>query len=224
MSLINETGFVDYVSTLINQTIDAISIAQLEQEQKIIDLKSDLLLSDSQIIEKYDLEESIDFNEDITDEEKNMLLQQSVEKHRELIKNYFEKGFVKTIVDKGKLSTKFIFSFTEEDTQKVEIKEEKKNSQKPIPQSLEVKPNKNKIVKKRNSSILKDIKNLKPIELSIKKDILNKNDFNINKNDNFKTKLSVIPLTKSSNKDDDTNSTNTNITSYLELEFRTVID
>lgn len=223
MPKITETGFTDYVSTLINETIDAISVAHLEQEQKILDLKSDLIISDNDLIEKYNLKEAISFDENDTDEEKEELLKNAVKNHRALLENYFEKGFIKTFVDKGKLSTKFIFSFKENNTIEIE-KSVKSTPEKPL-KKITKKPVK-EISKTFNEipnqmRLIKDIKKMNVVNLSLKDTILKSNNINIKPNQIINTKLSVIPISKANS---DSDSSTTNITSYLELEFRTVID
>lgn len=112
---IQETGFVEFVTDLINSTIDGVISSQLEQEKKYIELKKDLFLNNSDFITKYNLLEKAKavLGEKADEKDVETYVNNYITEYKETLKEYLNKNALKVIVDRGKVNAKLIFSFSE---------------------------------------------------------------------------------------------------------------
>ncbi|MFD0992490.1 hypothetical protein [Tenacibaculum geojense] len=128
---IQETGFVEFVTDLINSTIDGVISSQLEQEKKYIELKKDLFLNNSDFITKYNLLEKAKavLGEKADEKDVETYVNNYITEYKETLKEYLNKNALKVIVDRGKVNAKLIFSFSETEetpTTKKQVKTLKK--------------------------------------------------------------------------------------------------
>jgi hypothetical protein len=139
------------------------------------------------------------------------------------MENYFRKGAIQTFVDAGKLSTNFVFSFSNESSETQITKEEAKTKKenptkfqkntKDFVQEKVINPN-------LNVQFSKSLQEMESIKLQTKATILKSNRINYQRLDTINTKLTVSPLKKLNSNDENFNG---NIVTNLELEFRTVV-
>lgn len=196
--------FIDFIKSLISETISAVSEAQYQQENKILELKEDLMASNKVLIEKYDLFETakIDLGEKAKESEINDYVASKIGSIRQGLSIYFENGYVKTVVDKGKISAKFICNINTGDD------ENKDNNALKLKNSTDKYPNLPKIDEENRFTKIE----MKPDALFEYKD---KKLEKIAKNITIKT----IDVTK----DKDVIDSSQNLVSSVDIEFRTVI-
>lgn len=204
----NQVTFIDFLKSLITETITAVSETQLQQESKIIELKEDLLSSKEYLIEKYNLLEEAKLElEDKGGDEKAVyeLLDFKVNSLRQVISTYFENGYVKPIVDKCKISANFLYNYNTDVTrlESKEIAEPKKLKSKKlhIPKNISV----------------KDLKHTTR-HLKISDKVFKLDDEKVNKISK-NMKIQTIDLIK----DKEVINSKQSLTSSVEIEFRTVI-
>ncbi len=108
----NQITFTDFLKSLITETIVAVSETQYQQENKIIELKEDLLATDEQLIRKYHLIEEAkkDLEASGETEKPEDIIKIKINSLRQVLSTYFENGYVKPIIDEGKISAKFIYN------------------------------------------------------------------------------------------------------------------
>jgi len=104
--------FTDFIKELIDNTMNAIFSAHIEQEQKIADLVEDLQLADEELIIKYDLIKKAKdlLGTKVTNENAAEILAEFVANHRAVTAKLLEKGVPKCLIDKGKLLVKAIIT------------------------------------------------------------------------------------------------------------------
>jgi hypothetical protein len=203
-------NFSVFVNELIENTMDAILVSQINQEKKILEIKEDLYLSDEELIGKYNLIEEAKnaFDTEPTEEELFTFIENYIDDHKTMIKDFVDKGIAKLVVDKGKLSIKGVISI--EDT---DVDAEKENTETDIQRYSRLKAPK-KGVELRNI----DIKTYKQTQQKLSKKVMDRKliqSFRMDKAPNIKIK----PV-----KDNDaTNEGTVDIVSEISLEFRTVI-
>lgn len=195
---VQETGFVEFVTDLINSTVDAVISSQLDQERKYLELRKDLLLTDRQFSSKYKLEQEAKeiLGSSANDKEIQEYISEYIANYKQTLKEYLNKNALKVIVDRGKVNAKLIFSFTDKNDEKKTT--EKRNISSTVKKPIITKTLFNKEITK---SILAD-KNLITRNLS-----------------NIRPKVIVKPI--DSNKD--MLDLKTDIVSNVEFSFRTVV-
>ncbi|CAM1342668.1 hypothetical protein [Tenacibaculum aestuarii] len=195
---VQETGFVEFVTDLINSTVDAVISSQLDQERKYLELRKDLLLTDQQFSSKYKLEQEAKeiLGSSANNKEIQEYISEYITNYKQTLKEYLNKNALKVIVDRGKVNAKLIFSFTDNNDEKKAT--EKRSSSSTVKKPIIIKTLFNKEITK---SILAD-KNLIARNLS-----------------DIRPKVIVKPI--DSNKD--MLDLKTDIVSNVEFSFRTVV-
>ena len=195
---VQETGFVEFVTDLINSTVDAVISSQLDQERKYLELRKDLLLTDQQFSSKYKLEQEAKkiLGSSAKDKEIQEYISEYTVNYKQTLKEYLNKNALKVVVDRGKVNAKLIFSFTDNNDEKKTT--EKRSSSSTVKKPITSKTLFNKEITK---SILAD------------KNLIARN---IN---NLRPKMIVKPI--DSNKD--MLDLKTDIVSNVEFSFRTVV-
>ena len=195
---VQETGFVEFVTDLINSTVDAVISSQLDQERKYLELRKDLLLTDQQFSSKYDLEQEVKgiLSSSAKEEEIQEYISEYITNYKQTLKEYLNKNALKVIVDRGKVNAKLIFSFTDNNDEKKTT--EKRNISSTVKKPIITKTLFNKEITK---SILAD------------KNLITRNIGGI------RPKVIVKPI--DSNKD--MLDLKTDIVSNVEFSFRTVV-
>ncbi|PQJ69117.1 hypothetical protein [Polaribacter butkevichii] len=209
---VQETGFVEFVTDLISSTVDAVISSQMDQEKKQIELKQDLLLTKEQFIFKYDLLNNAKdiLGDKVTKEEIDTYVDEYIESHKAILKQYFDKNALKVIVDRGKVSAKLIFSFFDDNSEDTKKKTTKTTL--------------NKDIKKAN--VLRNLGRLtSPKErlLDAKMDKIIYANKNLSVRDNALTgRKMIVKTVDTSNKD--MLDLKTDIISSVEFSFRTIVE
>ena len=214
---VQETGFVEFVTDLIGGTVDAVISSQMDQEKKQMELKQDLLLTKDQFIYKYDLlnnAKSI-LGPNLSQQEINNYIDDYIESHKAVLKQYFEKNSLKVIVDRGKVSAKLIFSFNADDD-KIDTKKEETKVKTPSQiNSIDSKGNAFKNLGRITSPIQRKL------DLKMNK-IVFENKNLLARDSVLKGKKMVVKPVDTQNKD--MLDLKTDIISSVEFSFRTVVE
>jgi len=213
---VQETGFVDFVTDLIGSTIDAVISSQLDQEKKYIELKQDLLLTKEQFIFKYDLINNAKtiLGPKVTQAQINAYVDEYIDSHKSVLKQYFDKNALKVIVDRGKVNAKLIFSFTEDVDDDASTKKTKSKTTTPF--RFE---DKKKIASKSFSRITSPKERI--IDAKMNKLVFENKNLKI-REDILKGRKMVVKPVDSQNKD--MLDLKTDIISNVEFSFRTIVE
>ena len=109
---VQETGFVEFVTKLIGETMDAIISSQLEQSKRTLDLEQDLYLTNEQFIFKYNLITMAKevLGDEYSKEKADLYIEEYIENHKSMLQRYFDNNNLNILVDRAKVSAKMIFS------------------------------------------------------------------------------------------------------------------
>ncbi len=185
-------NFIDFIKSLVLGIYTAINESQVDQETKILELKSDLFLDDEAFAIKYNLKEQIiEENGKLKDEQIAELIKEKIEKSKEILETYFKNGYVKTIIDKCKMNAKFIYT--------IQTSTDSNSQQKSLAQKKSTYKN-----------------------LPIEKVDLTKKIINLSNIPNLKSE-NILIHTIQPNKNNELSNITQNITSSIEIDFRTVI-
>lgn len=112
---VQETGFVEFVTKLIGETMDAVISSQLEQGKRTLELKQDLTLNNDQFIFKYDLMTKAKevLGDEFSEEKLNLFIEEYIENHKSMLQRYFDNNSLNVLVDRAKVSAKMIFSLSD---------------------------------------------------------------------------------------------------------------
>lgn len=112
-----QTTLTDFVYDILNNTMDAILNAQLDQERRYFEMIEDSLLSAEEFVDKYDLKRGVQESlgkERITDHDLEELLLELYEGRRQLVRKMLEDGPPKLRVQEGNINVKLAFSIAEQ--------------------------------------------------------------------------------------------------------------
>ena len=205
----DQINFIDFLKSLITETIGAVSEAQYEQEEKLIELKEVLLAPDEFIIAKYDLkEEALEVlgkkaeKEDITN-----YISEKIASLKQVLSTYFENGYVKTIVDKGTVDVKYICNINAPDPD-TKPGTAKKNPKKKAGVTASAVKRPAKI----SPAVLRELARVRPAGV-----------FKVRDRKIDKIARNIKIQTVDINKDKDLIKTSQNLVSSVTLHFRTVV-